>query len=238
MNPSVVQWIIGVSLIIGPAVAVAAVAIGVFGYSPEKAQGIRSAEEVPNTVVEEVRHLLVRRPENFNHDRLDRHPAYLSLHAAVWCYAWCIFGGAPITSNLATLGSGSRMTMAVCFLVGSSLVLSGSAMGARFGRWRFMPSIHDNMTSPRLSDDIRLPYTFGGAGMFAISISMAIYASTSFKSTLGSLGGWITGWSAVMCAIMLVMYFSRVRQYEKARKATVAEAVANLAARRGPRASG
>ena len=222
------ELLIGAFLLIGPLVLVASVAVGLLGYTPERANAIRSAEDTPQVVIEEIRHIVVRQPTKFPHDRLDRHPAYISLHIAVWCYAWCIFFGAPITSNLTSLSAETRMTMAACFVVGSTLVLSGAAMGGRICKWTLLDGVRDNVTSPMLSDDIRLPYAFNAAGMFAISISMGLYASTSFKSTFGSLGGWITGCSTFMSAILFIMFVTRIRQYSKARDLLILEAVARL----------
>lgn len=220
--------VLGTILVLAPIILVACIGIGVFGFSPEKAQNIRAAEARMPIAMEEVRRIHIRSPDRFRHDRLDRHPFYICLHVAVFCYAICIFAGAPITSNLATLNHQTKMTMASCFIIGSALVLSGSAMGIRIGRWTLLDSIRDNMTSPMLADDIRLPYLFGCAGAFGTGTSMAIYASTSFRSTWGSLGGWMTALAAVACVWLFAQLFLRIRRYGRARTALIDRAVAQI----------
>lgn len=220
--------ILGAVLVLAPIILVACIGIGVFGFSPEKAQNIRAAEAKMPIAMEEVRRIHIRSPDRFRHDRLDRHPFYICLHVAVFCYAICIFAGAPITSNLATLNQQTKMTMASCFIIGAALVLSGSAMGIKIGRWTVLTSIRDNITSPMLADDIRLPYLFGCAGAFAIGTSMAIYATTSFRSTLGSLGGWMTALAAIGCTWLFGQYFFRIRRYDRARTALIDRAVAQI----------
>lgn len=220
--------IIGAALIIGPLILVTSIAIGVLGFNPERAQAIRSAESSPQVVIEEIRRIHVGRPEQFRHERLDRHPHYLALHAAALCYAISIFGGSPVTSNVASLAAAAKFTLAACFLVGAVLVVTGSLMGVRVGPCRFFRGVRDNLVSARLRDDVRLPYTFGGAGMLSMSVSLGLYASTSFKSTYGSLGGWMTLWYAGACAVLLVMFYRRTKQYVRLREALIAEAVAHI----------
>lgn len=226
MNTSSI--IIGAVLLIGPIFLISCMAIGVFGFSPDRAAAIRSAESETPVIMEEIRRIHIRQPENFRHDRLDRHPVYLAVHVAVWGYAWCIFAGAPVTSNLAILSPQVKLTMAIGFIVGSTLVLAGSAMGGRIGRWTLLKGIRDNLTSSMLADDIRLPYTFGASGQLAVGVSMCIYATTSFQSTLGSLGGWLTGALTVSCGTMIALLYLRIRRYERARTTLIDEAVAQI----------
>lgn len=220
--------IIGVALLLGPVILVGCIVVGLLGYSPEKAQAIREAEDSPPVVIEEVRAIRVRRPDEFRHDRLDRHPTFIGLHLATQGYGWSIISGAPITSNLAALSPSTKFAMAACFLVGSTLVLSGSAMGAHIGKWTFLKGTRDNITSSMLGDDIRLPYSFGAVGMFSIAISMGIYGSTSFGSTMGSLGGWMTVAFSITSATLLVQFVLRIRSYNRARALLIAQAVARL----------
>ena len=224
----VAPLVIGSALALGGVVLVASIAIGLFGFNPEAAQAIRDAEAEAPVVVEEVRRVHVARPDRFRRGRLDRHPFYLSIHIAAFCYSLCIFAGAQITSNLAVLSGQTRFTMAAAFLVGSTLVLSGAAMGARLWRCTIVPGVRDNIASARLGDDIRLPYMFAAIGMFSMGISMGIYSSTSFQSTTGSLGGWITGVSAVACAVMLAVFYRRIRQYSRTLTVVVDQAVTNV----------
>jgi hypothetical protein len=220
--------IIGFGLLLGPVILVACIGIGLLGYSPEKAQAIREAEDHPPVVIEEIRSVRIRRPERFRHDRLDRHPTYLGLHLATQGYGWSVLSGAAITSNLASLPPASKFAMAACFLVGSTLVLCGAAMGARIGRWTFLSGIRDNIASSMLGDDIRLPYSFGAVGKFAIFVSMTIYGFTSFSSTTASLGGWMTSAFAFTSLILLVQFILRIRVYNQARALLIAQAVARL----------
>lgn len=224
------QFVIGAALIFGVLIAVACIGVGIFGFTPQRAEAVRAGEAALQApvVIEEIRHVRIRKPEEFQHGRLDRHPAYLALHLATWCYAWCIFSGSPVTSNVASLNDQTRLTMALCFLVGSSLVLVGSAMGVKLFRWTVVAGIRDNMTSPMLGDDIRLPYMFAVMGLFAVGVSMGIYSSTSFETTVGSLGGWITGWAALMCVVLVPWFIYRIRRYIISRDLLIAEAVANI----------
>lgn len=229
----VVPLVIGSALALGGVVLVASIAIGLFGFNPEAAQAIRDAEADAPVVVEEVRRVHVARPDRFRRGRLDRHPFYLGIHIAAFCYSICIFAGAEITSNLATLSPQTRFTMAACFLIGSTLVLSGATMGARVRKWTIVPGVRDNIASARLGDDIRLPYMFAAIGMFSMGISMGMYASTSFRSTTGSLGGWMTGVLSAACAVMLVVFYRRIRQYSRTRTVVVDQAVTNVILRGG-----
>jgi hypothetical protein len=223
------QIIIGAALILGPVILVGSVAIGIFGFSPEKAQAIRSAEDNFPTVIEEIRAIHIAKPERFRHERLDRHPAYLSLHFAVLAYAVCTLCGATPTSNIAALSVPARMIMATCFLIGSTLVLLGALMGARFGEtFTILKGIHDNITSARLGNDVRLPYTFSCSGLMSIAVAMAIYASTSFNSTLGSLGGWMTGCSVIMCVVLICMFVDRIRRYSRTRALLIGQAITRI----------
>lgn len=228
--------IIGAALALGPLVALAFIAVGIFGYTPEKMQTIRQgeAEDQDSPVVEEVRAIVIGRPERFRHDRLDRHYTYLGLHVGAWCYAWCVFAGAPVTSNVQAIGKTQLFLMAACFLVGSSMALTGALMGAHIGRFAFLRGISDNVTSARLSDDIRMPYTFGAVGMACMISSCGIYASTSFDSTTGSLGGWLTLCAGAVASVCLLFEFiRRIRIYVFASKRIINNAVANIVKRGG-----
>lgn len=220
--------ILGVALSLGPIVLLGCIAYGLFGYDADTAQRIRAGESSPVVVIEEVRHVHVSRPAKFKRDRIDRQWHYVGLSVAAWGYSWSVFSGAALTSNVSVLDGKTRFALAACFLVGSSLSLAGSLMGLRIGRFTVLRSIRDNMTSAMLHDDIRLPYAFGIAGCFSVTISTAIYASTSFRSTTGSLGGWVTAlWSAVDTA-MLLWFWLRIYRYGKARDAVIATAIRRL----------
>lgn len=223
--------IIGSALAGGVVILVGSIAIGVFGFNPDSAQAIRDAEAETTVVVEEIRRVHVGPPERFRRGRIDRNPFYLGIHVATFCYALCIFSGAEVTSNLESLSYQTRFTMAASFLVGSTLVLTGAAMGARIGRWMIVRRVRDNIASARLGDDVRVPYMFAAIGMFTMAASFGIYASTSFQSTTGSLGGWMTGVSAAVCVLMLVVFYRRLRQYSRTLTVVIDQAVANVISR-------
>ena len=225
--------IIGIALAVGVAILISSVAYGILGYNPERAQAIRDGEAEPPVVIEEVRRIRVTIPDRFRRARVDRHPFYLAVHIAAFGYAISILGGSPVTSNLAGLSTSTRFTMACQFLVGATLVLMGAAMGGRIFRWRFVAGVHDNIAAARLGDDVRLPYTFGIVGMFCMCISTSIYATTSFGSTMGSLGGWLTLLIACVCMVMVVVFYRRITQYSRTSAAIINEAVAAIVERGG-----
>ena len=220
-------WI-GLALMIGPVILILSLGIGLFGFSPERAQAIRDGEAEQPVVMEEIRRIHIRSPDRFRHDRLDRHPFYVGTAFSALAYAICVFAGAPVTSNIAALDPNTKLTMSACFITGSTLILSGSSMGLRIGRWTIFKGIRDNITSSRLGDDIRLPYTFGCCGLFAISASTGIYAVTSFGSTLGSLGGWLTGMICVVSLLVIAMLLVRFQRYTRARTTLIDEAVGQI----------
>lgn len=225
--------IIGIALIIGPVVLVGCIAFGVFGFKPERAQAIRDVEADEAVVIEEVRLIQVSTPDRFRRGRVDRHPFYLAPAVAAFGYSVCILSGAPVTSNLASLDPKTKFTMAACFLVGSTLTLVGAAMGAEILRWSIVGGVRDHLAAALLGDDVRLPYTFGGIGMFSMGVSTGIYSTTSFSATFGSLGGWLTGSISVACMVMMVAFYRRTRQYSRTLRVVVDEAVANVIQRGG-----
>jgi hypothetical protein len=212
---------------------VGSVAVGVFGFRPERAKAIRDGEAADPVVIEEIRRIHVAPPDRFHRGRIDRHPFYLAPHAAAFGYAISILAGAPITSNLAALSPGTKFTMASCFLVGAVLALCGAVMGIRVWQWDVVAGVREHIAASRLGDDIRLPYTFAVIAMCAMGLSTGIYASTSFGSTWGSLGGWLTGCIAGACAVMGVVFYRRTRQYSRTLKVVVDQAVANVIRRGG-----
>lgn len=226
--------ITGSALALGILVLVLCIGIGLFGFKPERAQAIREGEaEGSSVVIEEIRRVHVGPPDRFRRGRIDRHPFYIGPMIAAMGYSACVLAGASVTNNVASLSDTQLFTMGACFLIGSTLALSGAAMGARVGRWQIASSVRDHIAAARLGDDIRLPYTFAGIGMFPMGISAGIYSATSFTSTVGSLGGWLSGLLAGQCALMLCVYYRRTRQYTRTLKAVVNEAVANVISRGG-----
>jgi hypothetical protein len=227
------QLALGLALLAAVVIMATCLAIGVLGYSPQRAEDIRAAEAETPLVVEEVRRIHVSKPDRFRRGRIDRHPVHVVVHGVVFGYALCVLAGAPVTSNVASMSPTQRFIMAACFLIGSALVLVGAAMGAKVWRWRFWASVHEHIARARLGDDIRLPYAFGGLGMLSMGPGGGIYASTSFGSTPASIGGWFTLGIAVYAPIMLGVFYFRVRQFGRTLRAVVDEAVANVIRRGG-----
>lgn len=196
-------------------------------FRPQRARNVKHYEiEMLEHVVE------VRRyhPEIVKVPRLDRHPAFITPHVCVLGYSICVFSGAQLTSNVLTLGDQARYTMATCFLVGSILVLTGSALGLRVGSKHVGVGIHDHLTASILGDDVVLPYRLAMAGMGAMVVSSTIYAWTSFQSTTGSLGGWLTGGMAAWCLTCIVTFSKALSVFRRQDALLISEAQARIEA--------
>jgi hypothetical protein len=203
--------------------------VGWFTYSTERAEAIRTAEAYEQVAVQKhVTELAVAHPTIVKRARFDRHPFYVAPHAAVFSYAVCIFAGAKPTNNVADLSNLTRTTMAICFIVGATLVLAGTMLGGRVGPWRIARHIHDHPTAVLLGDDIALPYRFGCAGLACVSVSMGIYSSTSFHTTTGSLGGWLTAVLAVASAVGIATLYFRIREFERNEATLIGEVMARM----------
>jgi hypothetical protein len=202
---------------------------GAIRFRPHRARNVMWVEAISDRVVQQhVVQVAPTHPEIVRTERLDRHPFYLLIHIGVFAYAICIFNGATPTNNVAALGASTRFTMAACFVIGAALILIGAAMGARLGRWKFMPRVRGHLTCDVLGDDIVLPYRVGCAGMFAVFVSMFIYSSTSFQTTTGSLGGWMTAMCAAGCIVLIPMLEMRTRKFERNDATLIADAMAQL----------
>lgn len=203
---------------------------GALLFRPARARAVKRAE-LENVIVvqQRVRELAVHHPEIVRKARIDRHFWYLAPQVGVLGYSLCILAGATVTNNVAVLSSTTRYTMASCFVIGAVLTLVGAAMGARFGRWRFRPKVYDHPTCVLLGDDIATPYRLALAGVGTEAVSLAIYSSTSFATTLGSLGGWLTGALAVLaCTPFCVQLLIRIRVFNKEDTALITEALARM----------
>lgn len=202
---------------------------GAAKFKPHRARNVKYAEADTAVIIEkhvaDVRH---SHPEIVSTGRVDRNWFYLLPHVGVFGYAVCVFFGAPLTSNVTALGLQTRYTMATCFLVGSTLVLASSTLGARIGRYRIMRRVHDHITGDVLGDDITLPYWLSSAGLFAVGVAMGIYASTSFKSTTGSLGGWLTATLALACAGTIAQLVVRIQAFTRHNDLLITEAIAQI----------
>lgn len=205
---------------------------GALKFSRSGAEHVRHAEvRDAKTLQHHVVQVLRAHPEIVRTCREDRHPWYLLIHSGMLFYAICIFSGADLTNNVKSLGDAPRFTMGTCFLVGSVLVLSGAVLGTRWGRVWIMPSVHHHVTSEVLGDDIELPYRLGMAGMGATGTSSFIYAATSFGSTTGSLGGWLTAMAFTSCLVTIPWFYGRIRTFVRNDALLIAEAKARARAK-------
>lgn len=218
-----------VFIAIGCAAFLGILTVAAVTFRPHRARSVLHAEAIANRKVQQqVAQVRYAHPEIVKVVRLDRHPFYVLPHVGVWCYSWCVFLGATLTSNVTALGTPTRYTMATCFLVGSTLVLIGASLGAKLGPLRIMPKVADHLTSEVLGDDVALPYRLSMSGMFAIAVAMTIYSMTSFQSTTGSLGGWLTGGLAIACIVMEPLLYHRVQTFEKWDSTLITEAMTRL----------
>lgn len=198
-------------------------------FRPHRARSVKYGEAITERIVQQhVAIVSIAHPDYHPRDRLDRHPWYVIPHMCVFGYAVAVFSGAKLTSNVLSLGASTRWTMATCFIVGAVLVLAGSLMGARVGPWRIRRKVVDHVTCEILGDDVTVPYGFGIAGGFAVAVSMGIYASTSFQSTTGSLGGWLTLGGTVAFALLAAQLWGRMRRFEREDRILIADATASL----------
>lgn len=217
-------------IMLGAAITIALgiLGLGVFMHNDRRARSVKVAENDDTTVQHVVEQLRIYHPEINKRDRLDRHWFYVALPGSVLCYAVCLFGGAKITNNVATLSQGTRLTMGVCFTIGALFVLFGAVLGTRIGPLRIGRRVRGHPTAPLLGDDITLPYRLGMLGLCAITISLAIYSWTSFQTTVGSLGGWMTGFYAFVSFCMIPNLYIRIKDFERDEHILLTE----LAARR------
>lgn len=213
----------------------AIIAVGVIAFKPHRARNVKYAEQ-EMAIIEHVVEVRRLHPEIVKVARLDRHPWFIGPHICVFAYSLCVFSGAPLTSNVLTLGDEARYTMATCFLVGSAIVLTGVALGARVGRWTVARDVSEHLTAKWLGDDIVLPYRLEMAGMGAMMVSSSIYAWTSFQSTTGSLGGWLTLCIAVLCGLSVISFYRAVKVFQRWDTTLISEAEARLEAGDGTRA--
>jgi hypothetical protein len=207
----------------------AILALGAYTFKPHRARNVKYAEQemaISEHVIE-VRNL---HPEIVKVSRLDRHPWFIGAHLCVLGYSLCVFGGAKLTSNVLALGDVARYTMATCFFVGSVLVLTGVALGSRLGPWRIARRVRYHATASVLGDDIVLPYRIEMGGMSAMAVSSGIYAWTSFQSTAGSLGGWLTLGIAVLCVLSVISFYRAAEVFQRGDTTLIREAEARLEA--------
>lgn len=202
---------------------------GAATYSDRRARNVKYAER-SHKVVEQIVEVQRSHPEIVKTKRMDRFPFFYVIHVCVFGYTMCVIAGAKLTSNVVALGDQARYTMASCFLVGSVLVLTGVVLGLRVGPLTIKPSVADHATASVLGDDIVLPYRLEMAGMGAMVVSSGIYSWTSFGSTTGSLGGWLTGGIALACALTTTSFYRAVEVFQRWDNTLITEAQARLEA--------
>lgn len=200
---------------------------GIKQFSPQRALNVKYAERSQEVIAHVIE---VRRehPEIVRVSRHDRHPAFLLLPVMVLGYSISVFCGAQLTSNVTALGDSPRYTMATCFLIGSVLMLAGATLGLRIGRRRLSPHVHDHLTAEVLGDDIVFPYRLSMAGMGAMIVSSSIYWWTSFQSTFGSLGGWLTLAITSICVVCIPWFLIAAHRFTKWDRILITEAQARI----------
>lgn len=218
---------IGVPILVSMAVAAAVTLIsyGLLRYNADHARGIKQVELLDDHFVRHIAAIRMVHPEIVRVARIDRHPFYLLVAVAMFCYSMCVFGGAKLTSNVSVLEPATRYTMATCFTLGSTMMLVSSAMGVKIGKRYFMRRIADHPTCNILGDNIVVPYILGRAGLATIAIASEIYSATSFTNTTGSLGGWLTFAVAVASATCIAMMWQRTRSFEREDETLLSEAI-------------
>jgi hypothetical protein len=187
---------------------------GTTSFSATRARNVKYAER-EHRVIEHIVEVQRAHTEIIKVHRADRHPYFVLLHVGLLGYSVCIFTGALPTDNVSVLADGTRLTMSVCFLIGSGLVLMGASLGVRLGRWRISPATANHLTASVLGDDIVLPYRLSMAGMGAVSVSTTIYAFTSFQTTAGSVGGWLSAVTSVACYFTIPWFYRAVSTFQK-----------------------
>lgn len=211
------------------AVTLFILALGAYTFRPHRARNVKYAER-EMAIIEHVVEVRRLHPEIVKVSRLDRHPWFIVPHICVLAYSLSVFSGAKLTSNVMALGDEARYTMATCFLVGSAIVLTGVALGARVGRWVVARDVSEHVTATWLGDDIVLPYRLEMGGMGAMAVSSGIYSWTSFQSTTGSLGGWLTLGIALLSGLSVIPFYRAVEVFQRWDTTLIMEATARLEA--------
>jgi hypothetical protein len=216
----------GALIVLAMVILVGGPILGLAFYRSDRARSVKAAEST--RPVEQPAVASTYRPQIVKRYRLDRHVAYVCLHAGLFMYGTGVLLSPAPNSNLADLSYELQQSLGLCLLVGSSMVLAGSALGARISRRRrIMASISDNPLAPMLGDDIRFPYTVASAGLLAIGVSMGFYITTLVGSApskvLGTLGGGVSVGIGMMCLILGPTFIWSIRNYNRARARLLTE---------------
>jgi hypothetical protein len=217
-----------VLIILAMVILVGGPLLGLIFHRSDRARSVKAAESTkPETGDEQ--QAFTYHPRLIKRYRLDRHVAYVCLNAGLLMYGAGVILSPEPNSNLAELSYQMQQSLGLCLMVGSSMALTGSTLGARIGRrHRIMASISNNPLAPMLGDDIRLPYTMASAGLLAIGVSMGFYVTTLIGSApskvLGTLGGGVSVGVGMMCLILGPKLIWFIRDYNRARTRLLVEA--------------
>lgn len=215
----------GALIVLAMVILVGGPILGMVFYRSDRARSVKAAE---SSKPEQPALASSYHPRTIKRYRLDRHIAYVCLHAGLFMYGMGVLLSPAPNSNLTDLSYEMQQSLGLCLLVGSSMALVGSALGARIGRRRrIMASISDNPLTPMLGDDIRFPYTVASAGLLAIGVSMGFYINTLVGSApskiLGTLGGGVSVGIGMMCLILGPAFIWSIRDYNRARARLLTE---------------
>lgn len=216
----------GALIILAMVILVGGPLLGLVFHRSERARSVRSAESSRTESDEPT--VTTYRPQIVKRYRLDRHIAYVCLHAGLFMYGMGVLLSPAPNSNLSDLSYDMQQSLGLCMLVGSFMALVGSTLGARIcRRYRIMASISDNPLAPMLGDDIRFPYTVASAGLLAIGVSMGFYITTLVGSApskvLGTLSGGVSVGIGTMCLILGPKFLWFIRDYNRARARLLTE---------------
>lgn len=217
-------------------VFVASPALGLFLFTPRRARSLKHAEAVDEqqAVIAHISYIRLRHPEIVRAERLDRHASYVWLNLSLLAFGCVVAFVAVPYSNLGSESLGTRTTLAVCLMLGSSSSLIGSLFGKRIWGHCIVRSVCHNDTSPMLGDDIRVPYVLAWVGLASTAISMGFYGYTVIASAgtprlLTTLGGAVSFGVVGMCLTLIPAFIGRIRSYITARDVVLIEAAAIIA---------
>lgn len=229
--------IAAVLIVFAIGILVLSLAAGAVLFSRERAEALRVIEADVQAIVGQMGPTVP--PQPIYHwpspltNRLDRHDTYVWLNFGIWLVSWNMLVTPATTSgNLALLSASTQFALALCLLVGTSMVLAGSALGFRMGRFVIARRVRENIVSPLLGDDVRVPYVLSFFGLLSISVSMAFYTWTIVMSAptrlLGTLGGGLGLAIIGMCLTLGGRLLVQLNGYSKARDSLLAKAAARV----------
>lgn len=223
--------LVAVFIVAAAAAPVVGLIAGIAGFSPERARAVLVAESLPAFAPEQIQQLRIRHPDIIRVDRLDRHDSYIWLLIGLWCYGWWAGFLSPVPqSNLSTQSIATQQVLAMSLIVGTTLALIGVVLGLRIGRWHIARFVSSNPLAGLLGADIRMPYALAWFGLLSAGVSMGVYAWTTWTAAparlLGTLGGWLSMATCLMCLTLGARLLVRLRRYTVERDQLIAEVVA------------